>query len=168
MRELNSIAAKASLPIHAHAPIPAPSSDDVEEELHDLVSEMVKLKLGMKKACITFARSLADEGVMSLERLRCMQAQDARDILQSAGMKTLQVDAVVQAFCPPSTSAPSPAPAPALQTTAQQKVAAPPNAARPTRCRLRDAHSCRLLLLLLALQANPTLLKQQKAATLLW
>ena len=55
------------------------------------------------------------------------------------------------------------------QTTAQQKVAAPPNAARPTRCRLRDAHCCRLLLLLLlALQANPTLLKQQKAATLLW
>jgi len=77
----------------------AASSDDVEEELQALVSEMTQLQLGMKKACVTFARSLADEGVMSLQRLRGMQAQDARDILQSAGMKKLQVDAVMQAFC---------------------------------------------------------------------
>jgi len=95
----------------ASAGAAAASGDDVEEELQELVSEMMKLKLGLKKACVTIARSLAEEGLMSLERLRPMQAQDARDILQSAGMKKLQIDAVVQAFC--SFPAPAPAPAPA-------------------------------------------------------
>jgi hypothetical protein len=166
------------LPIHAHAPIPAPliktaSSEDVEEELRELVPEMVKLKLGMMKACVTFARSLALAGIMSLEDLRPYPPAKARGFLEKAGMQEVQIDKVVAAYNSPPVlvalvPAPAPAPAPALQPTAQQKVAAPPNAARPTRCRLRDAHSCRLLLLLLALQANPTLLKQQKAATLLW
>ena len=100
-----------AMPAFAPAPAPAPvpaafspapaagSGDDVDVELQALVSEMTQLQLGLKKACVTFARSLADEGVMSLQRLRGMQAQDARDILQSTGMKKLQVAAVMQAFC---------------------------------------------------------------------
>ena len=102
MRELNSIAAKASLALQPQVPpavvSAAASSDDVEEELQGLVSEMTKLQLGLKKACVTFARSLADEGVMSLQRLGPLPLAKAHALLQKAGMKDLQVDAVLQAF----------------------------------------------------------------------
>jgi hypothetical protein len=110
MRELNRIAVNIFFPIQgslssAPAPVLLPSSistDDVEEELQGLLSEMLKLKLGLKKTCVAFARALADEGVMSLERLRPMEAQDARGILQSAGLKKLQIESVLQALGPAS------------------------------------------------------------------
>jgi hypothetical protein len=46
---------------------------------------------------------------MSLEKLRRVQAFSARDVLQSAGMKNLQVETVLKAYLP------APAPAPAQQ-----------------------------------------------------
>jgi len=60
-----------SAPEGSPAPAPAPAAaaagggaaaagDDVEEELQELVSEMVKLKVGLKKACDAFARFLSD------------------------------------------------------------------------------------------------------------
>jgi hypothetical protein len=154
----------------------AASSGDLEEELQALVAEMTKLQLGLKKACVTFARCLANEGVMTLERLRPLPSAKARTLLQKAGMKELQVNAVLQAFCPPAPQkllplvpSPAPAPVPAFtsQPTAQQKVATPPNALRPTCCLLRDVHFCRLLLLL-ALQAKTTLFGRRESATFLW
>ncbi len=70
---------------------------------------MTKLKVGLKKACVSFARSLADEGVMSLEKLRRMQPAAARHVLQGAGMKSIQIETVLEAYLP------APAPAPALK-----------------------------------------------------
>ncbi len=79
---------------------------DVEEELQELVSEMVKLKVGPKKACITLARSLADAGVMSLEDLRLSPA-NARTILEKSGMQEMQIEKVVAAYkSPPETPSP--------------------------------------------------------------
>lgn len=48
--------------------------------------EMVQLKVGLKKACATFARSLALAGVMSLEDLRSLPADEARGMLEKASM----------------------------------------------------------------------------------
>ncbi len=56
----------------------AAASDDVEEEMQELVCEMVKLKVGLKKACLAFAHSLADVGVMSLGELRAYPSAKAR------------------------------------------------------------------------------------------
>jgi len=102
----------------APAPAPAPAAagggaaaagDDVEEELQELVSEMVKLKVGLKKACAAFARSLAAAGVMSLEELRPLPQAKARRVLEKSGMQELQIDKVVAAY---SSSPPAPAPDP--------------------------------------------------------
>ena len=89
----------------------AAAGDDVEEELQELVSEMVKLKVGLKKACAAFARSLADQGVITLENLRLMPAADVREILQSAGMKKQEVETVLEAYAPAPAPAPAPVPA---------------------------------------------------------
>ena len=70
----------------------APPGDDVEEELQELVSDMVKLKVGRKKACAAFARSLAAAGVMSLEELRPLPHVKARGVLEKSGMQELQID----------------------------------------------------------------------------
>ena len=87
----------------------ASASDDVEEELQELVSEMVKLKLGLKKACVTFARSLADVGVMSLEDLRPLPSDKARTMLEKSGMHEIQIEKVVAAY---KSSQEIPAPSP--------------------------------------------------------
>ncbi len=93
-------AAAAPAPAPAPSPSPAPASagDDVEEELQELVSEMVKLKLGLKKACVTFARSLADVGIMSLEDLRLLPSDKARAMLEKSSMQELQIEKVVAAY----------------------------------------------------------------------
>ena len=81
----------------------------MEEELQELVSEMAKLKLGLKKACAAFARSLAAAGVMSLEELRPLPQAKARRVLEKSGMQELQIDKVVAAYnSPPATPAPAP------------------------------------------------------------
>ena len=91
--KLQGLSAPASAPAPSPSPAPSPApatagggaasaGDDVEEELQELVSEMVKLKLGLKKACITFAGSLALAGVMSLEELRAYPSAKARGFLE--------------------------------------------------------------------------------------
>jgi hypothetical protein len=114
-----SNAPAASSPAAAPAPAPAaaaPAGDDEQEELQELVSEMVKLKVGLKKACVAFARSLADEGVMSLEELRSYPSAKARGFLEKSGMQEVQVDKVMAAHGSlPAASAPAPAPAPSFE-----------------------------------------------------
>ena len=119
---------------------------------------MTQLQLGMKKACVTFARSLADEGVMSLQRLRLQPSAKAHALLQKAGMKDLQVEAVLQAFC---------AQAKEQAAAAQQKV--------HTMLRQRisnvfagaipDAFDCRLLKLLLPKRRRRGQLQPRKRCT---
>jgi hypothetical protein len=82
-----------------------PIGDDEEEELQQLMSEMMELKVGLRKACVPFARSLAEQGVMSLKDLPDQQFNDhekkrnvfhdARIILRKSGMQELQIDKVV-------------------------------------------------------------------------
>ena len=96
---------------HAHAAAGGGASafgDEVEEELQEMISEMVKLKVGLKKACVTFARSLADEGVMSLEELRSHPSAKARGILEKSGMKEVQIDKVMAAYNSPQDAATAP------------------------------------------------------------
>jgi hypothetical protein len=71
--------------------LPAAGGDDSDDELQQLVCEMVQLKVGLKKACATFARSLALAGVMSLEDLRPLPTDEVRGLLEKAGMQKLQI-----------------------------------------------------------------------------
>jgi hypothetical protein len=88
----------ASFPAVASGGAAAVGDDD---ELQQLVFEMVQLKVGLKKACITFARSLALAGVMSLEELRAYPSAKARGFLEKSGMREVQVDKVIAAYNPP-------------------------------------------------------------------
>ena len=125
LRELNCIASRACASAALVAPPAtsgagfAVSSDDVEQELQGLVSEMMEFKIGLKKACVAFARSLADEGLMSFEELRPLPAAEARELLEKSGMKKLQIDKVIAAYNTPSApSATAAAISPVLATVA--------------------------------------------------
>jgi hypothetical protein len=85
---------------------------------------MMEFKIGLKKACVTFARSLADEGVMSLVELRPLPAAEARDLLQKSGMKKLQIDKVIAAYNAP------PAPLPAAAALSPVSATAAPAPAK--------------------------------------
>ncbi len=130
LSELNAIAAKAFTAVAIAQPAHGGSDaavDDMEAELEDLVSEMMELKVGLKKACVTFARYFAGEGLMSLDELRSMPAVEAREFLEKSGMKKLQIDKVLGMYsCPsPPPSAPSPislAPAAAEASPSPAKV----------------------------------------------
>jgi hypothetical protein len=135
----------------------AAAGDDVEEELQELVSEMVKLKVGLKKACLAFAHSLAVAGVMSLGELRAYPPAKARGFLEKAGMQEVQVDKVMAAHGSlPAASAPAPASAPALAPapahapapvpapappSAQAKASSPPFINSTLQMQLRFPHS---------------------------
>jgi hypothetical protein len=110
--ELKSIESKVFA--SATVALPAVAADDFEEELKGLVSEMIDVQVGLKKNCVTFARFLAGEGLMSLGELRPMSAAEARELLEKSGMKKLQIDKVLAAYNRPSTpltTSSSPAPA---------------------------------------------------------
>jgi hypothetical protein len=105
--------------------VPAAADDDgVEEELQTLVWELLKLDIGVKTECVVLARALAEEGVMTLDHLRLIKAEDARHLLQNCGMQRHQHAKVIQEQFSP---APGCAAAPPLDLAAL-KVAA---AARP-------------------------------------
>jgi serine/threonine protein kinase len=98
------------LPIHVADAAPAAPSmfpstaaafvDVVENELQEMVSEMMQLKMGVRTACVAAARSLAGEGVMSLEELRPLTSAKARALLEKSGLKEMQIDKVLGAYCP--------------------------------------------------------------------
>ncbi len=81
-------------------PTASASVDVVENELQEMVSEMMQLKMGVRMACVTAARSLAGEGVMSLEELRPLTSAKARALLERSGLKEMQIDKVLGAYCP--------------------------------------------------------------------
>jgi hypothetical protein len=86
-------------------PWPSEEPETVEYELQQLMSEMMEMKLGLRKACVPFCRSLAEQGVMSLKHLPKDSDESgssgrkvyesARAILQKTGMQQVQVDRVV-------------------------------------------------------------------------
>ena len=90
-----------------------------EAELEGLVDEMMQLKIGLKKACVDVARSLACEGVMSLGELRALPAVKARALLEKSGMREMQIDKVARAYC-------SSEPLPPPHATVSQLSSSPP------------------------------------------
>ncbi len=102
--------------------VPAAADDDgVEEELQTLVRELLKLDIGVKTECVVLARALAEEGVMTLDHLRLIKAENARLLLQSCGMQRHQHAKVIQEQFSP---APACAAAPALDLAALKVTAA--------------------------------------------
>jgi hypothetical protein len=79
--------------------VQAALDSDVHEELHDLVTQLVQLKVGLKAACASLAREMAGEGLMSLEELRPLPVDEALDLLEKVGMKKLQIKKVVESYC---------------------------------------------------------------------
>jgi DNA-binding beta-propeller fold protein YncE len=76
------------------------------------------LDIGASSSCLTFAKALEQQGVVSMERLKKMREADARKVLEAAGMKNFQVLSVIYAIALPAPAAaaaapPPPAPAPA-------------------------------------------------------
>jgi hypothetical protein len=66
--------------------------------LESLADALVGLKVGLKKACVTFAVALCQEGVLAIGDLGDIPEQDARDALQRAGMSKIQQNKVMQAL----------------------------------------------------------------------
>ncbi len=99
------------LPSSAVASVVSAAADAVEDELQGMVSEMMQLKMGVKAACVAAARSLAREGVMSLEELRPLSSAKASALLQKSGLKEMQFDKVMRAHCPSQSSPPPQFPA---------------------------------------------------------
>jgi hypothetical protein len=86
-------------------PMP-PLAAAADNELQELVSQLVGLKVGPAAACVALGRSLAEEGVMSLEDLRRLPSAEAcKLLLRTAGMKELQVIKVVESYNPSPTPA---------------------------------------------------------------
>ncbi len=86
-------------PAGAASPTNTSSASDLDPEVEHLFKELLALQIGTSSACTAFAKMLSDEGVMTLQRLRPMPSSKACALLQKAGMRELQVDAVMQAFC---------------------------------------------------------------------
>ena len=94
------------------------SPDQAEDPDVLALSQSLKtLGVGIAAVCLGFAKKLAEEGVLTMDRLKKLPEADAREVLEAAGMKKLQVRTVMEAIAPPPvvvpiSPAPSPAPAP--------------------------------------------------------
>jgi len=102
---------------------PSSASSALDPEVEALADSLVALKVGLKKACVTFAEALCQEGVMSIQDLAFLPEATARQCLAGAGLKELQQMKVMQAV--PRAPAPAPPPVPA---TAPAPAPAPPPA----------------------------------------
>jgi len=93
------------------------ASAALDPELEVLADSLVALKVGVQKACASFAAALGHEGIMSMEDLCFLSDAQARELLARAGMKEVQqmkvMQAIPRASAPAPTPTPTPAPAPA-------------------------------------------------------
>jgi hypothetical protein len=92
-------------PVPALAPAPAPAPlSPAQTEDPDVVALSHALKalgVGTSAACSNLAKSLADQGVLTMERLRKMPAHQAKKALEVVKMTEFQIDAVMEAIAPP-------------------------------------------------------------------
>ena len=98
-------AAAAGLPpVPALAPVPAPAPlSPAEAEDPDVVALSHALKalgVGTSAACLNLAKSLADQGVLTMERLRKMPAHQAKKALEVVKMTEFQIDTIMEAIAP--------------------------------------------------------------------
>jgi hypothetical protein len=98
-------------PVPALAPAPAPAAaplSPAQTEDPDVVALSHALKalgVGTSAACLNLAKSLADQGVLTMERLRKMPAHQAKKALEIVKMTEFQIDAVMEAIAPPHAAA---------------------------------------------------------------
>jgi TPR repeat protein len=111
---------------------PAGSVLPAETEDPDVVALSQSLKalgIGTSAACLNFAKSLADQGVLTMERLKKMPVHQAKKALEIVKMTEFQIDAIIEVISPPPfagpTSPASPAPAPTSALAAPQSTSAP-------------------------------------------
>ena len=112
----------APAPAVASAAPPAPAALQGEDPDIVALSQSLKaLGIGTASACLNFAKTLADQGVLSLERLKKLPVDKAQKVLEKVKMTDIQIDAVMEAIAPPPAAAvvsPAPSPAPAPATAA--------------------------------------------------
>ena len=100
-------------PSLAFSPAPAPAAaaaplSPAQAEDPDVVALSHALKalgVGTSAACLNLAKSLADQGVLTMERLRKMPAHQAKKALEVVKMTEFQIDAVMEAIAPPHAAA---------------------------------------------------------------
>jgi hypothetical protein len=105
-----------------------------DPEILELSQTLKALGVGLAADCLDFARKLTKVGVLSLDRLKKLPEAHAREVLESCGLKKLQVLTILEAVAPVS-PAPSPAPAPPkvapVSASAASAAAADPKASFP-------------------------------------
>ena len=80
----------------------------VQCEDPDIVALSQSLKavgVGTSSACLNFAKTLADQGILSIERLKKMPAHQAKKALEIVKMTEFQIDAVMEVIAPPAIAA---------------------------------------------------------------
>ena len=85
-----------------------------------LLQSLKALGIGTASACLNFAKTLADQGVLSLERLKKLPVDKAQKVLVKVKMTDIQIDAVMEAIAPPPAAA-----APATLLPSKSAPAAP-------------------------------------------
>ena len=82
-------------------------------------------------ACSNFAKSLAHQGILTMERLKKMPVPQAKKALEIVKMTEFQIEAIMEALAPPPAAAPispassAPAPKPAIPTAQAASPAVP-------------------------------------------
>ena len=77
----------------------------VQSEDPDILALSQSLKavgVGTSAACLNFAKSLADQGVLSMDRLKKLTVEKAQRVLEKVKMSEIQIDAVMEAIAPPA------------------------------------------------------------------
>ena len=127
-------------PPAAAFPPPASAAGHVaaaEPEDPDVVALGQSLKalgVGTSAACSNFAKSLAHQGILTMERLKKMPVPQAKKALEIVKMTEFQIEAIMEALAPPPAAAPispasfAPAPKPAIPTAQAASPAVPSHA----------------------------------------
>jgi hypothetical protein len=106
-------AAPATAPATAHALEPVSPFVGEDPEVAALAQSLKAMDVASAALCLKFAKALDEQGILSIERLKKLPEADAREALEAAGMKKLQVRTVMEAV----TSPPAVAPVPAAQVS---------------------------------------------------
>ena len=109
---------------------PAVASEDPKVLV--LSKALEALDVASAALCLKFAKALDEQGILTMERLKKLPEADAREALEAAGMKKLQVRSVMEAIASSSSvAASSPPSAPPASAPAAKKIPAEFNPLAP-------------------------------------
>jgi hypothetical protein len=114
------------------AAFPPPASAEPEDpDVVALGQSLKALGVGTSAACSNFAKSLAHQGILTVERLKKMPVHQAKKALEIVKMTEFQIEAIMEALAPPpaaatiSPASSAPAHKPAIPTAQAASPAAP-------------------------------------------